>query len=99
MLNELGYRYSWNTDSDGKAIDSDRMYSFDPDQGFIRSVRDVQTFSGADIIAIANDEWHQEQSWKTAKQVARLAIQPLLGDKPLVSRSLFMQFRDQSQEN
>jgi len=46
-------------------------------------------FPGEAILAIAADDWGHSLSWQVAKQIARLALQPLLGDKPLASRELF----------
>lgn len=46
-------------------------------------------FLGEAILAIADNDWQHSMSWKVAKQIARLALQPLLGSKPLTSRALF----------
>lgn len=46
-------------------------------------------YPGDAILAVAEEDWQHELSWQVAKHIARLALQPLLGDKPLVSRELF----------
>jgi DNA repair protein RecO (recombination protein O) len=54
-----------------------------------RSTLEGATFPGEAILAIADNDWQHSMSWKVAKQIARLALQPLLGSKPLTSRALF----------
>lgn len=46
-------------------------------------------FPGDALLAIANNDWAHPLSWQVAKQIARLALEPLLGGKPLTSRALF----------
>ncbi len=99
LLAILGYQYNWLQDSDCRDIQPEQYYNFDPHAGFNcinaeaygvnRDSRGQQGFSGAAILAIAADNWQHELSWQVAKQVARLALKPLLGDKPLTSRELF----------
>jgi len=102
LLNELGYGFSWQQDNQGQAIQNDGYYLFDSESGFFKnpalqygaetSFQDKGQslgFSGAVLNAIAHEDWHNPETWKVAKQVMRIALHPLLGDKPLVSRSLF----------
>ncbi len=103
LLAILGYQYNWQQDSDCRDIQPQQHYYFDPQSGF--KAIDVQayggdkntygrqkSFPGEAILAVAKDDWGHELSWKVAKQIARLALQPLLGDKPLSSRELFKKF-------
>ena len=46
-------------------------------------------YPGDAILAVAQEDWQHELSWQVAKHIARLALQPLLGGKPLVSREFF----------
>jgi len=96
LLAILGYSYQWQSDSSGQPIAPSGSYTFDPGLGFVASfdVGRQGLISGKDLLAIAADDWSQPSSWQVAKQVARLALQPLLGDKPLTSRTLFQQFKD-----
>lgn len=99
LLSILGYQYNWQQDSECRDIRPDQHYYFDPQVGFIASHRDAYgmnvalsaaaSFPGDAILAIASDDWSHSLSWQVAKQIARLALQPLLGDKPLTSRALF----------
>lgn len=102
LLSILGYQYNWQQDCECQDIQPEQYYNFDPHAGFkiinaqahglnMSSTRANAGFSGAAILAIAEDNWGHSLSWQVAKQVARLALQPLLGDKPLTSRTLFQQ--------
>lgn len=100
LLSILGYQYNWQQDSECRDILPERHYRFDPHVGFIAinaeaygihtsASSTMAAFSGEAILAIASDDWGHALSWQVAKQIARLALQPLLGDKPLTSRALF----------
>lgn len=95
LLAVLGYQYNWLQDSECREIQADQMYSFDPASGFNLMTAQTygalksQGFPGDAILAIAAENWQHELSWQVAKHIARLALNPLLGDKPLASRELF----------
>ncbi|NRA23598.1 MAG: DNA repair protein RecO [Oleispira sp.] len=96
LLTLLGYQYNWLQDCDCRDIQPQNFYRFDPQVGFkiIESnaydmVMRPEGFPGDAILAIAADNWQHKMSWQVAKQIARLALQPLLGGKPLISRTLF----------
>lgn len=101
LLAILGYQYNWQQDSQCHDILPDQFYHFDPSAGFTPCLLNeyagqVSTnqlvFPGHAILSIAADNWQHELSWQVAKQIARLALKPLLGDKPLTSRELFKKF-------
>ena len=95
LLAALGYQYNWLQDSECRDIQPEQFYSFDPFAGFnlitahTHGGSAVQRFPGHAILAIAAEDWQHELSWSVAKNIARLALNPLLGDKPLASRELF----------
>jgi DNA repair protein RecO (recombination protein O) len=95
LLAVMGYQYNWQQDSECRNIQPDQFYSFDPSSGFNLIIAQTygalrpQGFPGHAILAIAAENWQHELSWKVAKHIARLALTPLLGDKPLASRELF----------
>ena len=95
LLAVMGYQYNWLQDSDCRDIKADQFYSFDPLSGFNHigahagSVPPAQRFPGHALLAIAAEDWQHELSWQVAKHIARLALTPLLGEKPLASRELF----------
>ena len=95
LLAILGYQYNWQQDTLCRDIQENQFYRFDPYSGFDlmdnQSVNPIQghAFPGNAILAIGADNWQHELSWSVAKHIARLALKPLLGDKPLASRELF----------
>ena len=95
LLALLGYHYDWRHDDQDQSIQPDRQYQFDAQSGFVRAHSSANyVLPGRILLAIAEDDWQSPESWRVAKYVARLALEPLLGDKPLQSRQLFQQFKD-----
>lgn len=94
LLSELGYQVNCETEAEnGQAISADCYYTFISQYGFtLLSIPDntKQCFAGKNIIKINNHQWDPE-SLLSAKTLMRMALQPLIGDKPLKSRELFRQ--------
>lgn len=85
LLQTLGYPILFQ-EAEGQALSPERYYRYHWQSGFQPA---VDGFKGADLIALAQENWHSPDVRKTAKQLSRIALQPLLGDKPLLSRQLF----------
>ncbi len=92
LLNFLGYGFNWQVDGQsGQAVNEYESYVFVYEQGFQLSVGLNQTqncFSGASLLKIARFDW-DKLSLQCAKRILRMALRPLLGEKPLKSRELF----------
>lgn len=92
LLTDLGYGFSWQTEMhSNKAIESNQEYCFVLEHGFQVLQYPDKTknrFSGKSVINAAKFEW-DKSSLSTAKAITRMALKPLLGDKPLKSRELF----------
>jgi len=95
LLNTLGVGVNLDACSAGKPIEeSDSFhYRFISDEGFrLEYKQAIETaanvFSGRDIISIQKQNW-DVGALKAAKRLSRLALAPLLGDKPIKSRELF----------
>lgn len=101
LLAELGYELVLETDVQGNAVDVNKTYLFQPDQGFSlvsAAMRhgqslDQHCFRGGHLLAIAAHEYEDSEVLQAAKRLCRQALQPHLGDKPLHSRELFKQSR------
>lgn len=94
LLIELGYGLPLEKDCfSGEHIKAEEYYSFDAQQGFTRvdGYLDNQSvlFSGKNLIALHQAELVDQDDLKAAKKIMRLALLPLLGNKPLKSRELF----------
>ena len=96
LLAELGYainlEHDWKTDL---PIVTGSVYRFIPDLGFQASSLSAGAasgpteFRGADLIALREMDFADEQTVLAAKRLLRLALSAHLGDKPLHSRGLF----------
>ena len=95
LLDEIGYGMSFEYDVDGEAIVANKTYYLTADSQFnevLQSNRDLTSsnvFPGRILLAIQQYNWHDPEVLKYAKQLIRMAMQPLLGAKPLQSRQLF----------
>lgn len=93
LLEELGYLPDFTYDSQNDAeIVAEKSYSLINEIGFVECDQyQKYAFSGRDILAIDNDNW-QAASLKAAKKISRIAMRPILGDKPIKSRELFISY-------
>lgn len=92
LLEELGYGFSLEFEAQtGAPIAPDRRYHFDPQAGLLRSVAGAAEplFEGADIAAFVRGDY-TEAARRAMKVLCRLALRPHLGNKPLLSRQLFI---------
>jgi len=92
LLDELGYSFSLDSEAhSGVPIAADRQYRFDAQQGLLRCEESSPqvSFSGADLIAFNRGDY-SESARRALKVLCRLALRPHLGDKPLLSRQLFV---------
>ena len=90
LLDALGYGYDFATDAvSGETVVAEGYYRFDPEQGCHREMGDpAGCFPGESLLAIASGDFSKAVR-PAAKRICRMALQPLLGDKPLKSRELF----------
>jgi DNA repair protein RecO (recombination protein O) len=92
LLAELGYLPDLSCEVRTQtAIEDDMDYVFISDQGlFLKQwYPHLTSVKGQWINDVLAQRWHPE-SLRTAKWITRQAFQPLLGDKPLKSRELFV---------
>lgn len=95
LLSELGYGLSFSHDAvTAEAILPDQDYLFLPDSGFTISVVDhhnkFRMFTGEHLLAIDKLAFDLPEVLQQAKQIFRIALQHLLGSKPINSRKLFI---------
>jgi DNA repair protein RecO (recombination protein O) len=77
----------------GQPVQPDQHYQFIREQGMqLSSATDkVKSYQGQTLLDIMQQDWHL-QSLKAAKTLFRLALLPVLGNKPLKSRELFNRY-------
>ncbi len=85
LLETLGYPLIF-ADHQGGELQADQHYVYHWQSGFHRA---EQGFSGEVLQALREQNWASADALKAAKKLSRIALQPLLGNKPLLSRQLF----------
>jgi|TARA_B110000902_G_scaffold262426_1_gene339281 DNA repair protein RecO (recombination protein O) len=92
LLDILGYGIDFGADVDGNEILLDKKYTYIPEHGF-QLISDIQqvkiSFTGQQINGVKQGDLDDEQSRRDAKILLRLALSPLAGNKPFMSRELF----------
>lgn len=88
LLDELGFGLPLQFEAETHLpLDESVFYDFIPSQGFYRAEQGA--FSGVDLLSIASENFKAETTLQAAKRLMRLALRPVLGEKPLNSRELF----------
>lgn len=96
LLEHLGYPLVF-TDTQGNLLAAEGLYRWLPEQGFLAiqciAEPNANIYSGANLLAIAADDWRDKLTRQIAKHLTRQLLKPLLGAKPLHSRQLFLQLK------
>jgi DNA repair protein RecO (recombination protein O) len=95
LLKQLGYGLELARQlQTGTPVDPDRYYSFDLENGLAAVSEhnpDAYLFKGSSVLALHHEIWENDLiALQDAKRLMRRALAPLLGDKPLKSRELFV---------
>ncbi|WP_426417298.1 DNA repair protein RecO [Aestuariirhabdus sp. LZHN29] len=94
LLELLGYGLPLDVEAaTGDPLEADRWYQYDAQAGFYPvlpgSGSVLQCYSGEMLLALAQGQLDTPDQLRAAKRLMRLALAPLLGDRPLRSRDLF----------
>lgn len=92
LLDAMGQSISHERQADtDQPLQATLHYQYYPQHGWLPA-REGQTgaWSGADILAVGRDELDTPSRRRLAKALYRAALAPLLGDRPLKSRDLFL---------
>ncbi len=94
LLEELGVMPDLTSDSHtGDIVDPDLWYQLAGDSGLIPVARATTgAILGQHLLQLVNDQWNDDVT-RLAKRLCRQLLAPLLGDKPLKSRELFLASR------
>jgi DNA repair protein RecO (recombination protein O) len=94
LLADLGYGIVFDYEIvSGIAILTEKSYKYSLEDGFSPIAGETysnQGFQGKDLLAIGQGDFSLPSARKAAKKIVRSALKPLLGDKPLNSRELFI---------
>lgn len=95
LLEQLGYGVTFDVDvSSGQMISPTLNYRFHPGTGFV-ATDEPGGYPGTTLLRIAAQDFDNE-STRVARQVARAAIDDLLGGKPLMSRQMYRSLKTYS---
>jgi DNA repair protein RecO (recombination protein O) len=101
LLIELGYGIDLSKEAGSHSpILPDQYYIFDPQQGLSKSTNSHfvghsnHHYLGEHLLAIHADNYSNPEVVRESKRLLKTALSPLLGNKPLKSRELFMDFKD-----
>lgn len=90
LLQALGYGIEAGLCADdGQPVQDGERYRFVPEYGMQRVAAGQPGLEGRVLLKLAAGEWDGD-ALRVAKQVTRAALAPLLGDRPLRSRELFV---------
>lgn len=94
LLEVLGYAIDFSHDSDsGEAVVNQQHYGFHPERGFFPTSPRMAVATGDTLYRMADGNFEQADAARAAKQINRLALAKLLGNRPLKSRELFLTMR------
>ncbi len=97
LLKELGYGPTLDREPDGKPVAADKRYIYVPERGPVElaeEVGDVPAFSGRALLAMARDDFSDDETLAQGKQLMRLLIHHHLGGQALNSRRVFMELQE-----
>jgi DNA repair protein RecO (recombination protein O) len=95
LLEELGYGFPLDVDATGRPVRADARYRFEAEAGLVpgEGVEEgglpARGFPGAALLALAAGDLEDPETRRVAKRLARQALAPHLGDRPLHARALF----------
>ncbi|NIH15808.1 DNA repair protein RecO [Serratia symbiotica] len=95
LLNHLGYGLDFlHCAGSGQSVNDRMTYRYREEKSFIASlVVDHYSFTGRELRALAERQFHDMATLRTAKRFTRLVLKPYLCGKPLKSCELFCQLR------
>ncbi|MBN1008514.1 DNA repair protein RecO [Amphritea pacifica] len=97
LLQQLGYQF------DVQQCMPEVVYRYEPSQGFIAVAQITETlkpfcFSGEQLLGIVAEQYHRPEIRRAAKRLMRLALETLLGHRPLRSRELLQGYTPKNRE-
>lgn len=96
LLHELGYAINFEREAVSHTpIVAEKYYRFLPEDGFVLREEDSTMCCPYDILGehlllLARDDYCSLDVLKTAKIIMRMALRPLIGEKPLKSREILI---------
>ncbi|QJR80268.1 DNA repair protein RecO [Alteromonas pelagimontana] len=92
VLKEMGLLADWTQEGiTGEQVQAEKWYAYSSEEGIVPALPDIikNPIPGYALLAAVAEDW-TPSARKVAKHLNRLALLPLVGDKPLKSRELFV---------
>ena len=90
ILDELGFGIELGCDVNGDEINEDHYYQYIPEEGFVLTDNPHIGLDGRTLKQIGIGDFSSSHVRKSAKYLSRYLLKPLLGNKALKSRELFL---------
>ncbi|WP_105167902.1 DNA repair protein RecO [Pseudoalteromonas sp. T1lg23B] len=90
LLSLLGFGVEFDIDAHGDPISANLSYQYIPELGFVPTDIPQYGFAGAALLAMAEHDFAKPTVRAAAKHLSRYLLKPLLGNKALKSRELFI---------
>lgn len=98
LLKELGYGPTLDREAEnGKPVDPQKRYAYVIERGPVERrepAADAPVFSGAALLAMAQDDFSDAETLSQCKQLMRMLIHHYLGGQPLSSRRVFKELQE-----
>ena len=93
LLELLGYGHRFDRLADsGQPVHEARLYRFQPGVGVTACGEEEGGIPGAHFLALAREDWRPE-ALASHRRILQAALAPLLGDRPLHSRTVYRAMR------
>lgn len=99
LLDLLGVLPPPGEDADGVALMAEARYAWQPQQGWVLRGAAGSGYSGESLLQWQQQRLQTPQAMNEIKRAVRELLRPLLGDKPLHSRTLFLQQRGRNEHS
>ncbi|MBY5993484.1 DNA repair protein RecO [Ferrimonas balearica] len=99
ILDHLGALPPPNQDAEGAPLAPDAHYRWQPQQGWVLLAAGQSGYSGDSLLQWQQQRLAGEPALGQIKQAVRQLLRPMLGDKPLHSRTLFQQQRGRNEHS
>lgn len=96
LLIELGYAMRLRSTSQGEVIESEAIYTYEPEAGPTRAAGSSERLSihGQTLLDLDADEYADPRSQQEAKQLMRMLINHRLESRPMLTRQVFRELQN-----
>lgn len=94
ILESLGFGLNFYEDTHQNMLEPTSTYRFQEGEGFMLDINakvdNRYTYTGATLLGVGSGDFDNEITLRAARNICRLALRPLIGEKPLRAREFFL---------